>query len=291
MNYRCRNIAIVLFLLTLSLQSFSQKESHLHRIPFEKAAGLMLVTATLDDIKGNFIFDTASDAIVINSKEQSGKCNSKLIQTVQGELQVCGMKFKKLSLGTLVLKNVEAITSDLSTVENHVGSEILGIIGAQLLDSEVIKIDVINRSLELYDRKEVESSLSNTELRVPLTFENDVPVIALHIGAQSYNFILDSGASVSLIDNSLVDFHNELFEKTNRSFDLVTAAGSQECFYYYSDALLFGSVVLQDQKMAAVDMSYAQESFAIPISGIISLDHLPFDYLLVDYKNGWLYVN
>lgn len=249
----------------------------------------MLVTASIDDMYGKFIFDTAADGLLLNHSQTN--VHNAAYHTATGTLQSSTVKVGHLCLGNYTIKNLKAHAADLSNLEKHVGSDILGIIGAKLLDSELLLIDQKAHSIEFINRSDYKDLLTDRALRAPIRFENDVPILSLNIASKNYNFILDTGASISLVDQNLIDAHKGLFEDTKESFELLTAHGSQNLSYYYSDAIQFKDIVLQDQKLAAMDFSHIQDAFELPIAGILSLDELPFHYLILDYRNGWLYVN
>ncbi len=284
-------VCLTIVLLTLSLHSISASKEFdsLNSIPFENASGLILVSASIEGVCGKFIFDTGADQLLINSAISLEACDSDF-STVQGEVKTQKIKISSFRLGQIEIENFQAFATDLSQLESHVGSKILGIIGAKMLDSEIMHINKKDRVIEFLHRKTLKALFSSHNIQIPVIFENDIPIINLSLDGDSYRFILDTGASISFIDKKILDKRNDLFIKTDSSFDLVTASGEQSShFYYKCNAVNIGNIIFSNVEVSPLDLTEMQELFDVDVSGIISLDSLPFSSLVLDYKNGLLY--
>ena len=263
----------------------------MNKIPYEKASGLILVQASINGIYGKFIFDTGANQLLLNNFIDSNNSDQSF-HTITGELNTSEVRLNSFKLGSYTIKNLKAYSTDLSNIESHVGSRILGIIGAKLLDSELIYIDIKDKVLELYPREYLKKNKEHFNKPYKVVFENDVPIIRVDLGLEHYNFVLDTGSSISMIDDDLLERHASLLTKTEREFSLLTAKANRQINYYYSlKKLSLGENAITELELAVCDLDAINSSFDTEISGILSLDDLPFAAILLDYKNEVLYID
>ncbi len=291
MRYRWENIVFVVYMLTLSLHTFASGTSDHFKIPFERQAGLILISANVDNQEGKFIFDTGANGLLLNYKYGATESGI-VLSTLQGDISADAIKVRKLQMGQYVIQNLNAFAADLSSVEDHVGSKILGVIGAKMLDSDVLFINIETRTLELCKKTDLKHYFNEDPIQVPVVFQNDVPVIQLRFNNKLHHFILDTGASVSLIDIFLLEDNSKLFNPTGKDFELITANNKSTVYRYYNtNAIMLDRHVIEGLSVAAINLSYLQDMFEMPISGILSIEDLPVSSVMLDYKKGLFYLN
>ena len=167
MIYVYRNIAFLVFVLTLSLQTFA---SDIHAIPFVKKSGLIIIEASIDGRLGSFIFDTGADGLYLNS-DVSIESGTVEIETVNGLAEASTLIIEELKLGTLSLPSLEAFGMDLKRIEGIVERPILGIIGARLIHDQIIRIDNISHRLFVMPRKSLRKELLEKSLQCTFNLE------------------------------------------------------------------------------------------------------------------------
>jgi hypothetical protein len=259
-------------------------------IPFENAAGFILIEASVDGNNGTFIFDTASDQILLD-KVKSWTGATSLFTTVIGEMQATEIKLKSFKLGNFKRKNIKAYVTDLSDIEQMLGRNILGIIGAKLFHSELIYIDRLNNTLSFVDRSFVDAHISDASVSSDFNEEYSIFLLVLIIEGKAHTFILDSAASVSLVSDKLIKRHVSLFTPLKKYCKLLGAHLQHKEAQYYS-------FVQQEQlgflkntmEMVGVDLSKVSESLGFEIDGILSITDLSYRSMIFDYKSQKLYL-
>lgn len=291
MRYILLNRIFTASLLTLSLHVLLFSAGPYSKIPFEKSSGLLLVKASVNGVEGKMIFDTAADHLLINDAVSGASSHNNYI-TLTGEAASQKMKVKSLAIGEFHARDITAYKTDLSLLEKHVGENILGILGAGLLEGELIRINIAEGIIEILPRKEFYKSQGHYKLGFPVSFENRIPVVELQMGGKAFRFVLDTGSSVSIINSALLNRYQDLFNKTNRQFNLLTAASEMENAYYYTcSSMSIAGKFLNMTELGVLDMTDINTQFDKPVDGILSLEDLPFHSIVVDNTRGWIFVD
>lgn len=282
MKYIFRNISFSFTLLTLSLHNLISNT--VHTIPFIKSGGLILVDANLNGEEGHLIFDTGADGILVNMPSSINETDIVDYQSVSGTFKSYDFFIDILKLGTFELKELNAFTTDLSNVEALTGMNILGIIGASSFESEILRIDNLNGTLELMPR-EKSSDLNSGQLSwCPFKFTNNVPIIEVEIGKKVYSFGLDTGASTSIISKNVLDHHHDLISKSEERVNLATSSETlKELSRFHISSLKVNNVEFQSLSFLALDLGHLQEIFEMPVDGFLSIDQLPIKQMYIDF--------
>lgn len=297
MNYISKISTSLIFMLTLSLHLYGNNLDNIYVIPFVKSSGLILLEAEIDGLKGHFIFDTGADALFVN--EANAKSNYSALgnnnignvdfQSLNGSFTSSIVTIGNLTLGTYTLESLNAHTADLSDFENKFEGNLLGIIGAKLFNAEILRIDNIKKTIELIPRKHMQHLSKAINTSCPLRFENDIPIIDVTINDKKYAFALDTGSSISLIDEDFAKKHIKNFTQDG-TFNLLTASEqSENLLLYKTKSLNISKMKISDLNFGAYDFTFLNSTFSNPLSGIISVDQLPVKELFVDYVEGRLY--
>jgi hypothetical protein len=245
----------------------------------------------MDNLEGKFIFDTGANAILLNSSGSTNGVKNEF-QSLTGSFSAEEVKVERFAVGDFVITNFKAFTIDLSDFEKHLGCKILGIIGAQMFDSEILRFDNYAKTIEIYPREYLKRVEQNAQVKCPINFENDVPIIELNIGNKKFRFGLDSGSSISLISDIIVAGNAKLFNKTSRTFDLMTANATKAANEsFLANALSIEGRTLDNIELASFDFEEINKQFDNDLAGILSMDALPFEEVVIDFKKGKIYFN
>lgn len=117
------------------------------RIPFKLVDHLIVVEAELLNKKGNFIIDTGSETLILNSVHfPNVYANNKKYKETSGVLQAIDYSYerqvKEFVLQSFRLENKSSDVIDLSHIENSKKIKLLGIIGYNILKDYEIFIDM-----------------------------------------------------------------------------------------------------------------------------------------------------
>ncbi|MBK6362089.1 MAG: clan AA aspartic protease [Saprospiraceae bacterium] len=185
-------------------------------IPFKKINDLIIIEAVIENKKGSFILDTGSDALFIDQNNQNPSATQQTYQTLNGDVETGAVTIKNFYLGSIKKRNVQAFTISLSHLENHVCLDLSGIIGTSIINPHSIYIDFTTMMVHLY-KNVPDLSIPFFKNEIDFNFENGVPVVKVSIQNVDYLFMMDSGASIHLIDKTLINNHLSLFTHLNNS--------------------------------------------------------------------------
>ncbi|MDA8693051.1 retropepsin-like domain-containing protein [Saprospiraceae bacterium] len=274
-------------LLTLGLQQATAME-YSYKIPFVKSDGLMYIEAQVDGEVGYLIFDTGTDALILNSDVRSDQVS---FHTIGGEVSMSEVKVEALSIGNFSFSNVDAYARDLSQLEGQPDIKLLGIIGAQLFSNELLHIDNDRNIIQIYSRSFLSNFNSNGYVSSSLTIVDDILIVPISISGTEYNFILDSGASTSFIDENLIDNHSDLFIPTTKSCQIITSdTQSQQCNITKLSKVNLAQLSILDIELGITDFKSMSTELDIQIHGILSLDQLPIKDVLIDFEASKVYI-
>jgi hypothetical protein len=185
-------------------------------LPFTRVGKLILVKGRADTTEGNFIFDTGSPHLVLNSTYFR---DYPLIQANFGEEAsitgkgdiVARTTVKKFRLGTFTYHATEADLVSLGHIENSRGVKILGLLGVSLFKQCEVIIDYEKNLIHLHHigRKE-RTTYQHELLKDPSTYtsypieinENRI-LVKTAMANRSLDFVIDFAAETNIIDSRL----------------------------------------------------------------------------------------
>lgn len=260
-------------------------------IPFKKINDLIIIEAVIENKKGSFILDTGSDALFIDQNNQNPSATQQTYQTLNGDVETGAVTIKNFYLGSIKKRNVQAFTISLSHLENHVCLDLSGIIGTSIINPHSIYIDFTTMMVHLYKNVPDHSILAFKNV-LDFDFENGVPVVLVSLQNTEYLFMLDSGASIHLIDNSLINHHSSLFTALNKSVSLETLTSStsvNKTDKYLLDGLNIQNHSLRNLTFLSMDFTPIKAEFSKSLMGILSLSCISKDGIFIDFKNHKIY--
>lgn len=284
--FRSIYIMILAICMGFSLSANESVDKPIYTIPFVKAHGLILLEAEIADQKGFFIFDTGADALLLNSEYGVLSTNDFIteFQSLNGVVETKEVNLQSLTLGNYTLNDIEAYSVNLSKIEALADRKLLGIIGAPILNSEVIHIDNKNNLIQLLPRN-VEAfandkSLIQSEMRIV----KGIPVIPVVIDDDTYAFGLDTGSSVSLVCSELLE--KGLFTEKSGKMHLLTAAkNSKESKLYSIDKIKIANLSIEQLTFGSSPFEDINTELGIHLDGILSIDQLPVENIYIDTFN------
>ena len=112
-------------------------------------------------------------------------------------------------------------------------------------------------------------------------------LVPLTIGEKQYQFALDTGSSVSLIDNKVLK-ENPDIHKLNKQLRINTANDQLSTQAYEIGSSALSQIKINSLQFGVADMSLF-ESMPDDFSGILSIEQLPFTELIIDFNNNLLH--
>jgi len=286
-NYTFNKILFFILLLTLSSNGLISSATAV-KIPFVKSDGLMLIKANVDGDDGYLIFDTGADALILNRRADH---DAVTFNTVSGTTSMSEHKVEALSIGQFSFEDIDAYAQDLSQLEREPNIKLLGIIGAQLFSSELLHIDNERNVIQVLPRYNLSQLNSDQYISADMRLVDDIIVVPITLSGQSLNFILDSGATTSFVDRSVSEIYGALFEDTSKQSNILTASSTgASCDIVKVSKVKISKLSILDLELAVTDLSKFSDELGIKIDGILSLDQLPIDDVLIDYSASKIYI-
>ncbi len=305
---------IIAFLLCFKLSALEDKKSppiiftnaetlnsNTTRIPFKVIDQLIVVEAELLDKKGNFIIDTGSETLILNSthfkvsfrsykdaKEKSG---------INGRIDGAEEKFlNEFRLMNLRLSKMNADVIDLSHIEKTKKMNLLGIIGYSILKDFEIFIDMhLNQiTLSRVDRngerltKNVyaETIIDSTDFKL----KKHTIVLQARVGGRKVKFGLDTAAEFNQLNKDIDPIILEYFYPS-RKLKLSGASGKKievlaGKLYRVSltDAIYFGPM-----KTVVANLRKMNEAFGTHLDGVLGFEFFAQKRTIINYKKRKLY--
>jgi len=270
--------------LVFNVAGFCNTEPVSYHIPFVKSQGLMLIEATLNDEQGWFVFDTGADAILIN--EQESRACSTSFQTLSGSIYSSKKKIKEITIGNVVMNDVEAYSVDLSSIEHFTNRKLLGVLGTRFLKGDVLFIDNINNVIQILDKHLVKNLSGKNYIASKISMDNGIPIVPIKIGQFEYRFGLDTGASASVISESLIKEQPDLFKDNFQSAVQIHTVDNKNIIYnsiVTTNAIQLAKVNIQDFQLGVTSFQEINEVLSIKIDGILSLNQISFKEVYIDF--------
>jgi len=259
-------------------------------IPFKLVNNLIIIQVDIETNSGNFILDTGSDAIFLNTDfaNVAGKISE--FNTMNGEISSEATKISFIKIGDIIKRNISAYNANLDNIEKYLSLEIRGIIGAELFNPHSIYIDFFNKEIHFFKRA---PSLSDFDFINSFDFKMilGVPTVELTIENKKYTFIMDSGASIHIMDPNVILSHPEHFDKltSNVKVEALGNTSNADISKYNIKSFYIGSAYLPAQTCLVKDFSEFNIEGQLIISGIISISRLTEKGLLLDFHRMKMY--
>jgi predicted aspartyl protease len=258
-------------------------------IPLKRSGNLLLIEATIDSVKGDFIIDTGAPYLVLNRTYFRQYETNKTVQSAgvnSGMTQASRCAISKVSFGKLYYENVDADITSLTQLENSKKIKILGLIGCNFFTSLCIKIDILTNQMIIYKLDEKGNPIAKID-STSQGFERDTtPDIAMKfklcdnkifvpvsIAGQDMNWILDTGAETNVVDALAKKKILKEFTVVRR-VKLTGSTGSQEVILGVFSELNIGEMVFPMQQTMMTNMAELNETCSIFIDGILGYNFL-----------------
>ncbi len=215
---------IAVLFLTISFTSYSKAQIIL---PFVEKGNLLVVKLTVNKMEGLFIFDTGASntvidsALAINLGLKADGTNRSASTGGQGSFKyINNYKIGITEKDEITCKKI--IFSNLSALHELIGVEFAGIIGFDILNKYITKIDYETKTISLF--MQLNKSETETYTTIPFDFKNGIPIpqfnvsFTLNSGEKFTGPILfDSGAALTLLVNTPFKETNKLSQKIGKT--------------------------------------------------------------------------
>lgn len=268
-------------------------------IPVKRVGKLIIVEATVDGIRGNFIFDTGAPYLVLNATyfRDYTEDQEHIATDVAGNLVPQKVtKVSRLKMLGMHYENLEADVSDLSAIENQRGIQILGLLGVNLFMRMELELDLRQEQLIVYRVDRYGARLDEPyepqiqEYRKKFVLKNNAIIAPGSIAGESLDFCFDTGAEALLLDNDLPVKALEQIRIMRTASLSGAGGGTTEVLFGAIRALAFGPE-LQNCQIMIADLEEIGRAYGHPVDGFVGFDLLNKGSVCINFKTQELIIN
>jgi hypothetical protein len=187
-------MAALAFLLTAAS---AQKGQELPS--FQIIKDFILTRAQVGEVTGNFILDTGSPCVVLNSRYFHSVVGADQGEGISGAVDLEEVKIKSFRWGNYSLGKTRLYSLDMSHLEEYLGLELAGLLGYEALDNQQLYVDYFAGEVSLLSSRDVEA-LGSPDIIARMVSQNDLPCISIDIKGKKLKVGIDSGSLSNFLD-------------------------------------------------------------------------------------------
>lgn len=267
---------------------------------FELFGDHIFISVSVDDSEPvDFIFDTGDGLSVIDTdvaKKLNLKTDHQTTKTsAQGSITGALIEHNKIEINDVKLEEIELYTTDLSHLERSIGRNIDGIIGYDLLQNYVVKVDYNDMMLKLYKQEgfKTEGFMEG----FPFKLVNFIPTIEAKVvlnNGESYAdyFFVNTGAGTTLDFNTPFAVKHDVIAKTGDHYSYpVAGLEKDETMHYEGKVKKFAIGTFEIEELP-IGISQAVHGIQHnkKAAGIIGNGVLKHFNIIYDFASAMLYI-
>jgi len=191
----------------LDVEATPKKENvviadNIKTVPFSIIEGMILVEASMNQQKGNYIIDTGAPTLVINEKPTSNKVSAG--RGISESLVTAEVTVKDFNWSGIHKTNINAFKVDISHLEKVSGKVIQGIIGQDILKEVELLVDYQTQTLQLIPIQYAKRKSQQPLAIIPFTMQAHLPVIKVKIGKKKLSLALDTASESNILNTKIL---------------------------------------------------------------------------------------
>jgi hypothetical protein len=248
-------------------------------VPFEVVEGMIIISAHMNGSEGAFIFDTGSSQLLVHQDKH--EINKRIeLATADGTAWAEEVIIDHMKIGRVALSKVVGLQMDLSQVSRDVNKKINGVIGWNMLGNASIAIDYQKKAIifgTLSQANFTEMSQCHVLKMDMKTMLQDLPMVQVKMGDQTFNFAFDTGAPLNVINTKSAQKLRKDLKKVNQVyFDDIRL----------SDILKVENCLFRTEDLQALQTIDSNQA----IDGILSVNSLNAELVILDRKNDRIFI-
>lgn len=287
---------VTFFVLVVSIPFFNSKNPPVTSVSFQLIRNLVLVKGSVDGKEGLFILDTGSSDLILNSRVFKGKPTQKKFYGIHGDEIENEIKYIKFNLGGFE-KNLVAHVTDFAALEQTIGLELFGVIGNSLFKYCELVLDYTFKEATIYqldkegNRLFSKSIHEETQATLPAFVGRGLPIILVNVNGKQLKMILDSGASVNVMDNR----GTNLLDSSLKRSKLDSMAGFGEDIVSVKslkvNELKVGNLSCPPMKTLLIPLDKLnQNQWGMRVDGILGYEFLSNFRVAINFRKGEVYL-
>lgn len=285
----------------LSIPHSTQNASNSVIVPFKSLGGLIILTATVDGVEGNFILDTGANGLVLNNQYFEADrllADRKGIGLAGAAEDLGEVHLDSIQIDAIHFDGVIAQTIDLRKLENRKKTRILGLIGYRLLkDFEIMldyRRDIITFS-SVDNRGNILTVLPHTQHKVDtisFAMGNHIPIIEVQINGRTKRMGVDTGAEYNLYNIQ----RSKPIMKNFKILKTIEIANAGEQTIQALAGKLFRVVLLDRYRCAGmstvlINFRHLNAIYGTSLDGILGYEFLAPWLFSINYQKREIYLH
>lgn len=185
------------------------KKTH---IPFQIIGKLLVIQATIANQTGNYIVDTGTPHIMLNSKYFSGGARTskdRLFNALGGQVSNIETRHADVYIGAFFHANMEVMITDISHIEDTKNIKILGFIGFNFFKNYEVYFDYQIQEIILYELDTERNKFVEDFYYEPpfdtfdVKMNHHFPCLPVRVGETELLLGLDTGSETTLLRKRL----------------------------------------------------------------------------------------
>ncbi|HHS94980.1 MAG TPA: hypothetical protein ENJ45_00195 [Phaeodactylibacter sp.] len=259
---------------------------------FQLNGGLIFFEAMLNGQLDTFVLDTGSPGLLLNEPIDL-ECESNYSAVgVNSDLTFQKKKGHRFQVANVVKKNLSSLSINMEHLEKLKNQKFKGMVGQRIFATHELLLDYKTNRISLLNggQKERVENAQRTEA-IPIEQQQHFAVIKIKIGKRSYNFGIDTGAEVNIIDDDLAHrLSPKKFKKTKKiKIRGVSQQGSHAQVGEITE-VAFGSQTLNDLPFVAMDMRTLNKGKGMKLDGLLGYPFLSSGLFSIDYIAKKFYI-
>lgn len=176
------------------------------QLPIELHTRLPCTWGELDGEKRLFLIDTGAQEMLLNSRHLApgnGEVAGMSIG-VTGKVSMRMAHIRSLSFGGLRFEDTDVLAVDMGHLEDDYGVAIHGLIGFRTLVDYDWMVDYAAEQITLWNR--FPKADFKLRAKIPAEYRHHLPTIEVKIAGRPFIFLVDTGASMVLLDQRWREF-------------------------------------------------------------------------------------
>lgn len=298
MSMTKRKLLLTAVIISLTMNGPAQGVNPLSSIPFElKGEHIHISVRVNDSGKLNFLFDTGCTEAVIDSitaHDLGLVSRGQVTDYGNGSFVESVIPKARMAIGQLSLRNIKLKKQPLKYLESSTGKDLDGVIGNEILQNYVVRIDYDKMTFELYagDSYVYDGEGGMYSINANSFFSTIDAAITLDNGEVLMGrFLIDTGAEVTVALGTPFVNENNLLSKTGRRLECRLEARNVTMTSHQTRVRSFRIGKFEFSRPPIfLSQTEAGPLSASALSGIIGNEVLKRFNVVYDYKGQKIYL-
>jgi len=267
------------------LSSEAKGEFDTLKLPLKRAGSLLLVEASVDGIRGNFILDTGAPGLILNTtyfRQNAVRKNRSSVGIAGNSNAIYELQVNRLEISKLYYEKIIVELTELNHIEDSKNIKILGLLGTALFEDLELIIDVRKNTLFLIKPSKTIMERSNADIISTFSLTSNAILIPMKINGKVINTCFDSGAEMMVLDPSLPNKIMQEVELSKRLNLSGTGGQKAEVWSGVVKSVHFGKLKINKADVLITSLDQLSEAYGQPIDAIIGFTLLNKGILHID---------